>query len=180
MFLFTLMHQSFVTPAHPTPHLRGWAGDSKANVQAMTFWVPPQYRVNAGLVILRKYIPVKFTLKKCRAMTHSRSPQCRAFSRALMDEKSLFPLFPVGGGGGQWLQMTGALSLIIIIGPGKNGGHSTPPCFRRMGILADASDQHGFTDLYSSTRHSFQRRSKRGAAAWQNQQNYLCAQQRLW
>ena len=44
-------------------------------------------------------------------MTLSRSPQCRAFSRALMDENSLSPLFPVGGvgGGGQWLQMTGAL-----------------------------------------------------------------------
>ena len=42
-------------------------------------------------------------------MTLSRSPQCRAFSRALMDEKSLSPLFPIGGGG-QWLQMTGALS----------------------------------------------------------------------
>ena len=33
-------------------------------------------------------------------MILSRSPQCRAFSRAVMDEKSLSPLFPVGGGGG--------------------------------------------------------------------------------
>ena len=33
-------------------------------------------------------------------MTLSRSPQCRAFSRAVMDEKSLSPLFPVRGGGG--------------------------------------------------------------------------------
>ena len=47
-------------------------------------------------------------------MTLSRSPQCRAFSRAVMDERSLSPLFSVGvgwGGGrgsGQWLQMTGA------------------------------------------------------------------------
>ena len=44
-------------------------------------------------------------------MTLSRSPQYRAFSRAVMDEKSLSPLFPVGGGdrgGGQWLQVTGA------------------------------------------------------------------------
>ena len=40
---------------------------------------------------------------KSRAMTLSRSPQCRAFSRAFMDEKSLSPLFPVdGGGGGRW------------------------------------------------------------------------------
>ena len=43
-------------------------------------------------------------------MTLSRSLQYRAFSRAVMDEKSS-KLFPVdgGGGGGQWLQMTGAL-----------------------------------------------------------------------
>ena len=31
-------------------------------------------------------------------MTLSRSPQYRAFSRAVMDEKSLSPLFPVGMG----------------------------------------------------------------------------------
>ena len=30
-------------------------------------------------------------------MTLSRSPQYRAYSRAVMDEKSLSPLFPVGG-----------------------------------------------------------------------------------
>ena len=49
---------------------------------------------------------------KSRVMTLSRPPQCRAFSRAVMDEKSLSPLFPIGGGGGggQWLQMTGALN----------------------------------------------------------------------
>ena len=44
---------------------------------------------------------MEFTIIKSRAMmTLSKSPQCRAFSRALMDEKSLSPLFPVGGGGG--------------------------------------------------------------------------------
>ena len=32
-------------------------------------------------------------------MTRSRSPQSRTFSRAVMDEKSLSPLFPVGGEG---------------------------------------------------------------------------------
>ena len=47
-------------------------------------------------------------------MTLSKSPQYRAFSSAVMDEKSLSPLFPVGvcvwgAGGGQWLQMIGAL-----------------------------------------------------------------------
>ena len=33
-------------------------------------------------------------------MSLSRSPQCRVFSRAVMDEKSLSPLFPVGVCGG--------------------------------------------------------------------------------
>ena len=51
-------------------------------------------------------------------MTLSWSSQCRAFSRAVMDEKSLSPLFPVGGGGGggggQWLQMTGAYIMAYL------------------------------------------------------------------
>ena len=53
-------------------------------------------------------------------MALSRSPQCRAFSRALMAEKLLSPLFPVGvcvggGGRGQWLQMTCALPLTLYL-----------------------------------------------------------------
>ena len=36
--------------------------------------------------------PVEFTIIKSRAMTRSRSPQCRAFNKAVMDEKSLSPL----------------------------------------------------------------------------------------
>ena len=40
--------------------------------------------------------PVEFTIIKRRAMTLSRFMQSRAFSRAVMDEKSLSPLFPVG------------------------------------------------------------------------------------
>ena len=40
---------------------------------------------------------MEVTLIKSRAMTLSRSPQCRDFSRAVMDVKSLSPLFPVGG-----------------------------------------------------------------------------------
>ena len=54
--------------------------------------------VSAGLVRLRKYTPVEFTIIKSRAMNLSRSPQCRAFSRAVMDEKLLSLLFPIGGG----------------------------------------------------------------------------------
>ena len=35
--------------------------------------------------------------------------------------------------------------------------------FETMGILADVRNQHDFTDLYSSSRRSFQRSSKRDA-----------------
>ena len=84
------------------PHLRGWAG---LMCRAVTLWVPPQCRINAGLVILRKYTPIEFTIIKSRAMTLCRSPQCRAFSSAVMDEKS--PLFPmVGEVGGMRLVVT--------------------------------------------------------------------------
>ena len=76
----------------------------------VTFWVPRQCQVFAGLVILRKCTSFEFTIIKSRAVTLSRSPQCRAFSRTVMAEKSLSPLFPVGGEG-QWLQMTGALDI---------------------------------------------------------------------
>ena len=44
--------------------------------------------------------------------------QCRALSRAVMDEKSLSPLFPVRSGGGwwgQWLQMPSALHVCKFI-----------------------------------------------------------------
>ena len=51
---------------------------------------------------------MEFTLVKSRAMTLSRSPQYRA----VMDEKLLSPLFPVGvGGGGGW----GAVARIRIV-----------------------------------------------------------------
>ena len=56
--------------------------------------------------------PVEFTVIKSRTMTLTRSLQCRAFSRAVIDQKTLSPLFPVRGWGGgrrQWLQITGAL-----------------------------------------------------------------------
>ena len=44
-----------------------------------------------------------------RAVTTHLFPQCRGFSRALILRNSLFPPFPVGGGGaGAWIQMTGA------------------------------------------------------------------------
>ena len=100
-----IMHQSFVATAAPPPqplppHLRGWVGESGLMCGTVTFWVPPQYRVSARLAILRRYTPVEFTVIKNWAMTLSRSPLCRAFSRAVMDEKSSSPLFHIGGGGG--------------------------------------------------------------------------------
>ena len=56
--------------------------------------------VSAGLVTFRKYTPMEITIIRSRAMTLNRSPQCRAFSRAVTDGKSLSPLFHVGGGSG--------------------------------------------------------------------------------
>ena len=45
------MHQSFVTPAPPPPHTyRDGRGIAGLMCGAMTFWVLPQYQVNAGLV----------------------------------------------------------------------------------------------------------------------------------
>ena len=51
----------------------------------------------------------EFSIIKSGAMTLSRSPQCRAFSRAMMDESRCHRYSPWWGGG-QWLQMPGALS----------------------------------------------------------------------
>ena len=68
---------------------------------AVTFRAPPQCR---ACDITQIYTSVEFTIIKSRVVTHSRSPQCRAFSKAVMDEKSLSPLFPVGEGGGGGVQ----------------------------------------------------------------------------
>ena len=51
-----LMHQSFVTPASPPTGIAGLM------CGAMTFCIPPQYRVSAGLVILYKYTPKNLLL----------------------------------------------------------------------------------------------------------------------
>ena len=88
-----VMHQSFVTTAG-------------LMCGAVTFPVPPQCRVSAGLVVLRKYTPMEFTIIRSRATTPSKTSQCMAFSRAVMDEKSLSPLFPIGGGGGRGVVVT--------------------------------------------------------------------------
>ena len=116
-FVCTLSHES-IEGIWPNKHSyiigmgewRDGRGIAGLMCEAVIFSVPPQCRVSAGLVILRRYTPVEFTIIKSRAMTLSRSLQCRAFSRSLIDEKSLSPLFPVGGrargGGGsgyKWL-----------------------------------------------------------------------------
>ena len=90
------MHQSFVTNA-PHPHLQGWAGDSRANVQGSGSDL--EFACSNGLMLLHKHTPVEFTIIRSRVMTRSRSPQYRAFSWAVMDEKSLSLLFPMGVGG---------------------------------------------------------------------------------
>ena len=91
------MHQSFVTTVPNYGAGRGIAG---LMCGAVTIRVPLQCWVNAGLVILCKYTPMEFTITKSRAMTFSRSTQCRTFSKAGMDEKSLSPLFHIGGSSG--------------------------------------------------------------------------------
>ena len=88
------MRQSFVTIV---PHLRGWAEIVGLMCEAVTFWIHPQCRRSARLVLLHKYTPVEITIIKSGAMIVRRSPQCRAFSRTVIYEKSLSPLFPVGG-----------------------------------------------------------------------------------
>ena len=85
--------------SHCPPTYGDGRGIAGLMCRAMIFWVPPQCRVSARLVILRKYTPIDFTIIKSGAMTLSRSPQYRAFSRAVMDEKSLSLLFPGWGGG---------------------------------------------------------------------------------
>ena len=93
-----IMHQSFVTTV---PHLWAWAGDSRANMRGSDLLSSPTVPGKCWVVILCKCTPMEFIIIiKSRAMSLSRSPQCGAFSRAGMDEKSvLSPLFPIDGGG---------------------------------------------------------------------------------
>ena len=45
----------------------------------VTFWVPPQCRVNAGLVILHKYTPMEFTILQSRAFDSQQVPAVQGF-----------------------------------------------------------------------------------------------------
>ena len=102
------MHQSFVTTAPlPTTHLWGWAGDSGANV-----W--------GSDLLSSQAVPGKCDITQIYYKRAGLWLSAGPFTRALMDEKSLSPLFPIGGergagavvtndwwgGGVQWLQMT--------------------------------------------------------------------------
>ena len=77
MQFHSIMHQSVVAPALL---LTGWAGDSGANVPGSYLLSSPAGDSGAGLVTLRKYTPVEFTIIKSSNVTLSRSLQCRAFS----------------------------------------------------------------------------------------------------
>ena len=74
-----IMHQSVVPPA-PPPMGR-----------AVTFWVPSQCQVHVspGLVTLCKYTSMEFTYYKEQGYDAQQVPTVQAFSRAVMDEKSL-------------------------------------------------------------------------------------------
>ena len=54
-------------------------------------------------------------------MTLSRPPQYRAFSRAVMDEKSLSPLFPVRGGGGAVVTNDWCITAFVYDGSACHG-----------------------------------------------------------
>ena len=102
--VYLVMHQSFVTTATlppPHTHLRGWAGESGANVRGSDLFSSPSVSGMCRASDLMQIYPMECTVTKSRAMTLSKSPQCRAFSWAVMDEKSLSPLFPVGRGRGR-------------------------------------------------------------------------------
>ena len=96
-------------PCNPCPlTYRDGRGIAGLMCGAMTFWIHPQYWVSAGLWY---YVNIPRGIYFYKEQGYD-SQQVPAFSRAVMDEKSLSPLFPVvGRGGGQWLQMTGALGL---------------------------------------------------------------------
>ena len=91
------MHQSFVTIA-PQPTTYGDGRRIAGQWPFSSLAVPGMCRASD----LMQIYPMEFTITKSRVMTLSKYPQCRAFSWAVMDEKSLSPIFPVGvcvGGG---------------------------------------------------------------------------------
>ena len=86
-------------PPTPSPYLRGWVVDSGANVRGSDLFSSLAVSGMCLASDLMQIYPMEFTITKSRAMTLSRSPQCRALSWAVMDEKLLSPRLPTGGGG---------------------------------------------------------------------------------
>ena len=97
--MFSIMNYAPVICNHCPPHLQGWAGDSGANLCGSDLFscLAVPYKCRASDV-MQIYPCGIYFYKEQSYMTISRSPECWAFSRALMAEKLLSPLFPVGGG----------------------------------------------------------------------------------
>ena len=108
-----IMHLSFVTPAPPLPTYGDRQGIAGLMCGAMTFWLPPQHRVSAGLVILRKYTLWNLLLYRA-GLWLSAGPCSTGLLSGLWwcdGSKVVVPAIPCrwgGGGGVQWLQVTGA------------------------------------------------------------------------
>ena len=75
-------------------------GDSGANVWSSDLLSPPAVPGKCQACAIAQIYPVEITIIKSGAMSVRRSPQCRDFSRAVIYEKPLSPLFLVGGGSG--------------------------------------------------------------------------------
>ena len=74
------MRQSFVATAPPPTHTDGdGRGIAGLMCGVVTFWVPPQCRVSAGLVMLRKYAPFEFTIKNKRGYDSQQVPALQGF-----------------------------------------------------------------------------------------------------
>ena len=71
--------------------------NSGANVWGSDILSSPAVPGKCQACAIAQIYPVEITIIKSGAMIVRRSPQCRTFSRALIYEKSLSPLFPVGG-----------------------------------------------------------------------------------
>ena len=69
-------------------------------------------------------------------MTLSRSLQCRAFSRVVMDENLLSPLFPIGGGGGRWAVVANDWCIINILSGHLKISVSYILCVRSERVIA--------------------------------------------
>ena len=97
-----VMHQSFVTLLPPPTHtyLWGWVGDSRANVWGSELLSSHTVSGKCQACAFAQIYPVEIIIIKSGAMSIRRSPQCRDFSRAVIYEKPLSPLFLDGGGSG--------------------------------------------------------------------------------